>query len=464
MTSLFLQYSIPELIEQLKTKKVVYKDLARTTSDAIKIYEKNTHAWVSYDIEALESVARERDIRFAKETSLEMGILEGMPFGVKDIFNTKQFPTEMGSPIWKNFTPGNNARVVDSVLFSGGLVAGKTVTAEFAVHALNQTLNPHDISRTPGTSSSGSAAAVARGMVPFALATQTAGSIVRPASFCGIWGMKPSFGIIPRTGVLKTSDSLDTIGFVAAHGMSLRPILDATRVRGPNYPFVYQNVDKRGPYPKVERSPWRVGFVKTHTWKNAKPYVQNAIEALTRQIDAENGFVVEEVEWPNILHVAHEVHSTIYTKSLAYYFQQEKKMSSDITPMMAQMMAEGEVIEPAVFQKALQTQVAIAEMIDELFERYDFIVSVGTSSVAPLREQQELPDPSLIWTLAHLPVVAVPAFRNAKGLPFGIQCVARHRHDYTLLQGVETLIARGIFLPNSQVIEAEHQSSVKECT
>ena len=229
MTSrLYLERSIPELIQDIETDSISFGDMADSTALAIEDKEVDTLAWVCFDLDKLKL---EADQAFAKYKSRgSMLAIEGIPFGVKDIFNTSFFPTQMGSPIWKNFTPGNNARVVDSLLLAGGLVAGKTVTAEFAVHALNETRNPHDLSKTPGTSSSGSAAAVATGMVPFALASQTAGSIIRPASFCGVWGMKPSFGMIPRTGVLKTTDSLDTIGFVAAHAKSLRKILDHTRV------------------------------------------------------------------------------------------------------------------------------------------------------------------------------------------------------------------------------------------
>ena len=127
---------------------------------------------------------------------------------------------------------------------NSGIFLGKTVTAEFAVHSLNETLNPHDITKTPGTSSSGSAVSVQIGNVPFALGSQTAGSIIRPASFCGVWGFKPSFGLIPRTGVLKTTDTLDTIGILSSHGSNFREVLDIIRVRGPNYPFVYQNIDQ----------------------------------------------------------------------------------------------------------------------------------------------------------------------------------------------------------------------------
>ena len=452
MTSrLYLERSIPELIQDIETDSISFGDMADSTALAIEDKEVDTLAWVCFDLDKLKL---EADQAFAKYKSRgSMLAIEGIPFGVKDIFNTSFFPTQMGSPIWKNFTPGNNARVVDSLLLAGGLVAGKTVTAEFAVHALNETRNPHDLSKTPGTSSSGSAAAVATGMVPFALASQTAGSIIRPASFCGVWGMKPSFGMIPRTGVLKTTDSLDTIGFVAAHAKSLRTILDHTRVRGPDYPFVYKNVDARGAYPKSDRSPWRVGFVKTHVWHHARSYAQQAIEGLANRIGSENGFEVEEIDWSDELHAAHEAHSTIYAKSLAYYFQNEAKMSSQISPIMSEMIAAGETISLATFSAALRQQESICATLDRLLAPYDFVLSLGTSSSAPPRGVEELPDPSLIWTMGHVPSIAAPMFRCPDGLPFGAQFISRRWNDYLLLQGIEKLVDLGMVPPGSQEIQ-----------
>lgn len=450
MTNLFLQHSIPELHDSLCHGELSCADLVATTQRAIEKYEAETFAWVRYDLEKLRVDAKQ----ISKEGGGDGVIspLSGIPFGVKDIFNTKAFPTEMGSPAWKNFTPGNNARVVDSLLHAGGLVVGKTVTAEFAVHALNETLNPHDPSRTPGTSSSGSAAAVATGMVPFALASQTAGSIVRPASFCGVWGMKPSFGLIPRTGVLKTTDSLDSIGFLAAHGKSLRPVLDCTRVKGPDYPFVHRNVDLLGVSPKKSDKPWRVGFVQTHVWDGACEYAKHATEALVQRISREHDFEVEELDWPEILHSAHQVHATIYAKSLAYYFQNEAKAGGHISEIMRKMIAEGEAISIDSFQKALLQQEILFEQLDNILAQYDMVVSLGTASDAPLRDQVELPDPSLVWTLCHVPAVSVPAFRSPIGLPFGTQFIARRWNDYLLLQGVEVLIDRGILPAGSQTI------------
>jgi Asp-tRNA(Asn)/Glu-tRNA(Gln) amidotransferase A subunit family amidase len=450
MTNLFLNWSIPGLLSSIKNGELAIVELASEVERQINRNESSTFSWVNYNFESLRIESKRAQLNYMQRGC--MLALDGIPFGVKDIFNTKQYPTEMGSTLWKNFTPGNNARVVDSLIWCGGLVVGKTVTAEFAVHALNETLNPHDPSKTPGTSSSGSAAAVAAGMVPFALATQTAGSIVRPASFCGVWGMKPSFGMIPRTGVLKTTDSLDTIGFTAAHGESLRPILEAVRVKGPDYPYVYRSVDKFGSHPKQSNRPWRVGFVRTHTWRSAKSYAKNAIEGLVRQIGEQVGFEVEEVTWPSELERSHKIHEIIYNKSLSYYFKNEFGSKDLISPLIANMIQAGEAITAIEYKSALLEQERYCSELDLLFKDYDFIVSLATSSSAPERGIEEFPDPSLIWTLGHLPCIVAPAFRCPENLPFGVQFTACRWSDYTLLQGIEELIKNGLLMRGSMPV------------
>ena len=433
MNSLFLQYSVPDLVEKITSGDLRSWDLLEEVRSVIDRWEPQTHAWVCHDVENAGQRSLPADV-------VNHRWLEGIPFGIKDIFNTRDFPTEMGSTFWKGFTPGNNARAVDTVRRAGGIPIGKTVTAEFAVHALNDTLNPHGAAFTPGTSSSGSAAAVARGMVPFALGTQTAGSIVRPASFCGVWGMKPSFGMIPRTGVLKTTDSLDTIGFLCAYGKSLRPVLSSLRVRGPDYPFVFRHVDLPGEMPKDIAKPWRVGFVKTHVWEGALPYVRESVTRLVDRLSRNPNFRVEEISWPAPLEQSHATHATIYAKSLSYYFQQEAEAGTEISPIMASMIEAGRRISSAEFLAAIENQENLAQAADALFEPYDFMISLGTSSSAPLRHESEIPDPSLIWTLCHLPSVAVPSDRCPAGMPFGIQIVSRKYSDYLLLQAVEAMI------------------------
>ena len=450
MENLFLKYSIPELVKSLEKRDLLFIDIANTLIKTISDVEKNTHAWVCSDTDKIKNSFLQAENEFNRNGASQP--LRGIPFGVKDIFNTKEYPTQMGSPTWEGFTPGNNARVIDSLVFNGGIVAGKTVTAEFAVHALNETLNPHDVTRTPGTSSSGSAAAVARGMVPFSLATQTAGSIIRPASFCGIWGMKPSFGLVPRTGILKTTDSLDTVGFVTAHGSSLRTILDVVRVKGPDYPFVYKNIDAQGDFPAKDNKIWRVGFVKTHVWETATDYAKDAILDLVKKISNEKNFIVEDVDWPDEFQNAHEVHSTIYNKSLSYYFQNEAKLVSEISKNMQSMIDVGNNISVDTFKTALQGQEIFCNSLDEWLDDYDVVISLGTSSSAPQRDSEELADPSLIWTLGHVPSITAPVFRCPDNLPFGVQFISRKWNDYLLLQGIEELIVKGILPAGSQPI------------
>jgi Asp-tRNA(Asn)/Glu-tRNA(Gln) amidotransferase A subunit family amidase len=451
VSDLFLQHSIPELLAHVERGEGAFVDFAAAYERATREHEAATHAWVCHDFDQVRAHAQAAQVRlFSGEP---MRRLEGIPFGVKDIFNTRGFATQMGSQLWAGFTPGNNARAVDALVGSGAIVAGKTVTAEFAVHALNATLNPHDARLTPGTSSSGSAAAVARGMVPFALGTQTAGSIVRPASFCGVWGMKPSFGLIPRTGVLKTTDSLDTIGFLAAHGESLRPILDSVRVRGPDYPFVYKHVDRVGENPKSDRAvPWRVGLVRTHVWNGAEPHARQAVEQLARQL-AGSGCEVVEMQWPKELHEAHAVHATVYVKSLSYYFQNEAKSHRGISPIMVQMIEDGRSVTNQAYRDALETQESMAAALDIELESVDVALSLGTSSSAPARDCEELPDPSLIWTLCHVPTVAVPLTRSPSGMPLGVQFISRRWQDYRLLQAMEALVDRGVLPKGSLPVQ-----------
>lgn len=445
-----LEYSIPEINELLIKNEIQPLDLINELEGNLNKYESKVHAWVHTDIENLKSeVENKRD--FLKK-QLNFSKLAYLPVGIKDIFNTKAFPTEMGSLTWKDFTPGNNARVVDLLIQDGSLVAGKTVTAEFAVHELNETINPHDFTRTPGTSSSGSAVSVATGMVPYAMGTQTAGSIIRPASFCGVWGMKPSFGLIPRTGILKTADSLDTVGFLASHGRSLRPILDTIRMKGPDYPFIYKHIDSKGEYPKNKNTIWKIGFVKTHTWEKAEDYAKESFLAFIDKISKLKNLELEEVKWREAITDSHVVHETIYNKSLSYYFQNEEKAGEHISKIMRNMIELGKDISPTEYKAALAKQESIAKEVEMMLEPFDIVFSLGTTSHAPLRGVEEIPDPCLIWTLSHVPSIGIPVYRSPLGLPIGIQAVSKRFNDYLLLQAIEEYIENGILPKGSMKI------------
>lgn len=438
---MFHQKSVQQIHQEFLSGALSPREVASESVNRFRRFEASFHAWVSFDEPHIFSCAEQL------RTQLEGGgrvlqPFDGIPIGVKDVFNTCDFPTQMGSDLWAGFTPGNDARVVSYLKNVGGIIAGKTVTAEFAVHALNHTLNPHDVSLTPGTSSSGSAVAVSLGIVPVCLGTQTGASIIRPASFCGVYGYKPSFGLLPRTGCLKTTDSLDTIGFLSSHADNLRPLFNATRVRGPNFPISNRALKDATRQTKRGGDRWRVAFFKTYTWEQATDEAKNSLLSYLRTLGSLNSVEVEEVPLPERMIAAHQVHSLVYEKSLSYYFQQEAKSVRNISPIMKDMIFKGEKISTREFHEALREQERMIEIMDSLLSEFDAGISLSTAGEAPKRGDAESDDPSLIWTLSHLPTISVPQFLSQNELPFGLQIFARKYNDYLLLNFLDFL--RGI--------------------
>lgn len=432
------ELSIGQIVAGLSSGHFSPSEIATACINRYQQIEEKCLAWEIFDPNALMRQALVSEKRLASGEGLRL--FEAVPFGVKDIFNTFDFPTQMGSPLWKGFTPGNDARIVFNARELGALIPGKTTTAEFAVHSLGKTLNPHASQHTPGTSSSGSAAAVATRMVPISLGTQTAGSITRPASFCGVYGMKPSFGLLPRTGMLKTTDNLDSIGFFAAHQADLRRVLNGLRVRGSNYPIVQAKVDSY--LPKADGNPWRIAFIKTHTWQGAADFVKQHVLAWVAKLGQEKDVELVEVEEPSLLNDAHLVHSVSYDKALAYYFKDEFKRHELISPIMYEIIEHGNEISQDEYLASLDRQTEMATAMDALLEDFDAFVSLGTASAAPLRDEAEIPDPSLMWTLTYLPTIAVPLFKSPEGLPFALQLGARRYNDYRLLDFLDSLEER----------------------
>jgi Asp-tRNA(Asn)/Glu-tRNA(Gln) amidotransferase A subunit family amidase len=360
--------------------------------DTFEATEAEVHAWTCYDADRLT--------------------LPGLKVGIKDNINTLDFPTRRGSPIYKDYTPGNDARIVSKLKQAGCVIVGKTTTSEFGVHHLyDSTRNPHDNTRTPGTSSAGSAVSVATGQVPVAIGTQTGGSVIRPASYCGVWAFKPSFGLIPRTGILKTADTLDTVGIFADKPQRLREVFDILRVSGPDYPqlqnFRYSNKMK------AERiDPWH-------------PLI---VEAL-------------------------DIHRKIYHKSLSYYFKTETERFPDlVSETFHQQVEEGCSISLDEYRRCLKRQSELMTEIESvLFDGCDFLITDSSAEPAPHDEAQRGHDTCAVWTLCGFPVINIPD-RIIDGLPQGTQVVARKYHDYPLLTYAEEFSAReGLTGPNPDI-------------
>ena len=371
--------------------------------------------------------------------------LFGMPFGVKDVFNTMVLPTTMGSEIWKGFKAGNNARIVGEIVDRGGIVFSKTTTAEFAVHYIQdgKTLNPHNANHITGTSSAGSAVAVACGALPIGLGTQTAGSIVRPASFCGAYGFKPSFGAIDRTGVLKTADTLDTIGFIGSDIYGLRKTFSATFQKEPENYFYAQNYFNC--YKKFKaRKKLRIGIITDQFsgYDNYDSYVKDDFAALFKKI-AGSDIELEMVENVDFINDIHVLHDQIYCKSLSYYFQEEHHRGIDMSKIMSEMITIGQKIDVADFINAMRRQPEYRAKFDPVIKSYDFLLTPSTASVAPKVGQRERPDTCLIWTFLGYPVLSLPVFWSEEmNLPFGLQLVAPKYGDYSLFDFGESLIEK----------------------
>jgi Asp-tRNA(Asn)/Glu-tRNA(Gln) amidotransferase A subunit family amidase len=424
-----------EAAAKIATGEIKARDYISACLEKIKLLEPKIHAWVRLN----ENYALDQADLIDQKIShgQNIGRLAGIPVGIKDIFNTFDFPTEMGSPIWKNFTPGNDARAVFCLRQENAVIPGKTVTAEFAVHTPGPTHNPYKHGYMTGTSSSGSAASVAAQMVPLAIGTQTAGSTIRPASYCGVFAMKPSFGLIPRTGMLKTTDTLDTVGFFSRSAADLKLMFDILRVKGENYPVSNQALLRSKN--KSAKSPnWRIGLVTDSiwTWEKAESYAKTALKNFAAKLNRDNRLEVETLNLPNIFNSVHRLHQTIYNKTLAYYFQKEYRQKKLVSKIMRQLIEDGSKISLSRYQNALSSQQEIAAKLDEIFvdNDLDAILTLATGGEALKGlDSVDRPDTCLIWTFCHLPVINLPAFRGPLNLPFGAQIAARKYDDYRLL-------------------------------
>jgi len=414
-----------EIVEAIRVGHLTAVEVARVLVDRIARLEPALKAWAVFRPEQVLAEADRVDRAIAQGS--HRGTLLGVPVGVKDIFNTQDYPTQMGSAIWRDYQPGNDARVVFNLRYEGGVVFGKTQTSEFAVHEPTETRNPRNFEHSPGTSSSGSAAAVACGMVPVALGSQTGGSTIRPASYCGVFGFKPSFGLVPRTGVLKTTDTLDTVGWFARSIADIELVFETLRVRGANYPFVERNVI-RHPFSPMTR----LGFYKGPHWAAATPDAREAIQKVLERL-AVRGFDVESIDIPDAEDIYNE-HEVIYCKALSYYFKGERRNDrSLISGVLDDMLERGSHITPEAYHQAVWKQAEQTQHMEDTLD-VNAIVCLSAAGEAPLGlRTPDLADTCKIWTYLGMPSLSIPVMTGANGLPIGLQIVGRKYSDYAVL-------------------------------
>lgn len=437
LSGLFLEAGILDISKRIESGALSAEDIRDEVKRTVSLGEEDIKAWVRVDPERIT----EKSSRVIQRPYGHHAIgLHGIPYGAKDIFNTTDFPTERGSLAWEGYMPGNNARVLDSLCSHGGVLIGKTVTAELAVDEESVCRNPHNLRYSPGTSSGGSAAACAIGMVPFALATQSGASIARPASFTGVFGFKPSLGLVPRTGVLKTADTLDTVGFLASRAENLRPVLEGIRVRGPDYPFVYANIDCAPEKPVQQSKRLRLGALRTPWWESSEIEVRSAFDNTLDSVDTLNALDVEEIPWPAFLDEVHSLHHLIYCKSLSYYFSEEyEQYRNGFSEVLKEKLELGRQISGSQYMEAVKRQDEISRSLDLVLGEFDAVITLSTTQTAPLRGEFPSADPSLIWTFTGVPAAAFPLELSSSSLPIGAQIIGKRWNDFPVIALLEKL-------------------------
>jgi Asp-tRNA(Asn)/Glu-tRNA(Gln) amidotransferase A subunit family amidase len=430
--------SATEAAREIRAGRLSAEDYARALLARIDEREPEVQAWAWLDREHALAQARAVDER--RRRGVGAGPLAGVPVGVKDIVDVRGLPTEDGTVLHAGRIAQADAALVARLRAAGGWPMGKTVTTELATYAPGKTRNPHRASHTPGGSSSGSAAAVAAGMVPLAIGTQTNGSVVRPASFCGVVGFKPSFGAIARTGVLTQSPPLDQVGVFA------RSVEDVALLAEAMWGF-----DERDPATRPEPAPPlaavasseppqppRLGWTPTPWWDRVAPDAREAFGGLLERLGEHRC----DVALPAGAGQAIAWHRTVMEADIAASFEAEyERGRAQLSDSLAGQIERGRRVTAVEYRKAVAQAGPLNAAFAPLFERVDAIVAPATLGTAP-PAASGTGDPLMctLWTFCGMPAISLPLLQGADGLPIGVQLVAARGDDARLLRTARWLV------------------------
>ena len=389
-------------------------ELTQACLDRIHAREADIGAWTHLDDEAALAQAHNRDQHAAQ------GPLHGVPVGVKDLIDTYDMPTAYGSPIYAGHQPVGDAACVELLRAAGAVILGKTVTTEFAMYTPGKTANPHNQGHTPGGSSSGSAAAVADAMAPLTLGTQTAGSIIRPASFCGVVGYKPTHGTFPVAGIKALSQTLDTLGGFA------RSVADLALLRSAmlGAPAALEPLT----------APPRIGVYRTPQWAEATADTQSALEKAAQQL-AEAGADVRDIELPaeytGLAAAQEAIQGFEGVRCCAYELRHHREQ---LSPRLQELMEAGRQVSYAAYADAMALAERCRRYLDEVFNTYDALLAPSAPGEAPAGlSATGNPLFNRMWTLMHTPAVNLPRYAGVNGLPVGVQVIGAIGTDDRLL-------------------------------
>lgn len=413
-----------EIAAWLRARELRAVDVLESALERIAAREPAVHAWAFLDPERARHQAQSLDAGPVR------GPLHGLPIGVKDLLDTVDMPTAYGSSIYAGHRPAWDAAVVAAARAAGAIVVGKTVTTEFATFAPAATVNPHDFEHTPGGSSSGSAAAVADGMVPLAFGTQTVGSIIRPASFCGVVGYKPTFGMLSRAGVKLLAESLDTVGAIA------RTVDDAALMVG-----ALTGRDELLDLAKAER-PW-VGLCRTHDWRETQAEVGAAMDAAARGLAAAGARVIQ-VDLPTDFASLGDAHGDILGYEIARNLGFEHAQHNGrLSSRLRDLLDAGAQVAAARYDRAREAAQLARAALPGVFDACHVLLAPSTTGEAPIGlESTGNPVMNRLWTLLHVPCVTVPVATGPNGLPVGLQVIGRIGDDARTLSAARWIHER----------------------
>jgi len=412
-------------------------ELVTACLERIGAEEERVQAWAFLDRDKALREAEDRDRR--RRLGQPLGALHGVPVGIKDIIDVRGMPTGNGSPIDAGRMPFEDSTLVRRLRAAGAVILGKTVTTEFAYYQPGKTRNPHDPARTPGGSSSGSAAAVAAGMVPLAVGSQTNGSVIRPASFCGVVGLKPSFGAVPCTGVLRLAPSLDHMGVFA------RSLEDAA------FAEILMGADGRDPDARESPGPLSatalsdppvtpaLAFVRTPAWERAEEPTKAAFTELVEAL----GSGIDQVDLSEHFAGAFGWHQTVMSAEMARNLGHHVEHMPDLcSEKLRAIVAEGRAIAAPDYLAARDMAPVLRETLTPIFERFDVIITPAAPGEAPVGEATGDPVFCTLWTFCGLPSLSLPLLTGPNGLPVGVQLVGALGQDARLLRTARWLVRR----------------------
>lgn len=437
MTNLF-QLSATQAAAAIRNGECTSVELVQSCIERIQSLEDTVGAWAHFDPEyALVQARAADDLR---RSGASTGPLHGVPVGIKDIFDTHDMPTEYGTVLHAGHNPAEDATAVAQLRQAGAIVMGKTVTTELAVFAPGKTTNPHDPLRTPGGSSSGSAAAVAAGMVPLAIGSQTNGSTIRPASYCGVFGFKPSHGLISRHRVLKESQLLDHVG---VFGRSVEDVaLIAEQMMGYDHQDPDLKMRARPALLEMATSeppmPPRLAFIKTPMWDQADEDVHGALEELAQHL----GERVDEIPLGETYLEVLDWHRTIMETDLALNFESQYQHGKEqLSDVLREMIERGLQTKAVDYNYAITMPASLRKGLAEIFNDYDAIFTPATTGEAPVGlDSTGSPVFCTLWTLLGLPSISLPLMQGSNGMPIGVQLVSAKGDDARLLRTAQWLV------------------------